>query len=190
MLNSFSKLSKKTSKDEAIIAITAATLKNQQEEKPVHTWSLASIDDLKGSEYSALTVETFMTTDLLTVQKDDIIDLAAEMIHVKNIRYVPVETKSGHLEGLLTASKVFKYFNRTQPWGSTKMALVKDVMIKNPTTIEPTAPISEALEIMQTNQVGSLPVVEGKEKMLVGIITEQDFLKITGRLLKHLKKYR
>ena len=188
MLNSFSKLAKKTSKDEAIIAITAATLKNQTEEKPVHTWELASTSDIEGSEYSALTVETFMTTDLFTVREDDIIDLAAEMIHAKHIRYIPVEDESGRLLGLLTASKLFKHFNRTQFWKADEMVLVKDVMIKKPITIHPKTPISDALELMQKHNMGSLPVVEGPENMLVGIITEQDFLKITGRLLKRLKK--
>ena len=59
-------------------------------------------------------------------------------------------------------------------------------MLESPITIGPTAPITEALEIMQQNQIGCLPVVQNNQ--LIGLIMEQHFLKITGRLINRLSK--
>jgi len=188
VLDSYNKIAKKHSKDEAILAVTACTLVNQKTEAPAHTWPLASIEHIEGSEYSTLTVESFMTTDLFTVYKDDILDLAAEMMNTQRLRYIPVEDEDGCLVGLLTSSLLMRHYNRNYFWDSKDTPLVKDIMIKNPFTISGAEPISKALELMQENNVGSLPVVEGKDKTLMGIIMEQDFLKITGRLLKQKKK--
>jgi CBS domain-containing protein len=45
-----------------------------------------------------------------------------------------------------------------------------------------------AMKIMKKNNIGCLPVV--KNKVLVGVITETDFLEITSSLLErlHLKR--
>jgi len=189
MLNSYNKIAKKHSKDEAILAVTACTLQHQKTEMPAHTWPLASVENLEGSEYTTLTVESFMTTDLLTVFKDDILDLAAEMMNTQRLRYIPVEDEDGCLVGLLTSSLLMRHYNRNYFWDSKDTPLVKDVMISNPLTITGSEPIRAALELMQENNIGSLPVVEGDDRTLMGIIMEQDFLKITGRLLKQKQKH-
>jgi len=184
MLDSYAKLIKETSKDEALLAITASTIKHQQTDEPAHKWELASVDDLQGSEFSSLKVEEFMTTDLFTVHANDIIDLAVEMMNSQRVRYIPVEDEDGCLVGLLTSSLLLRHYGKRAIWKSDKNILVKDVMIKKPFNISPSDSISKALEIMQTNDVGSLPVIQDQE--LVGIIMEQDFLKITGRLIRRL----
>ncbi len=183
MLDSYSKLLKTTTKDEAILAITASTLKNQKTEEPVHKWPYATVSDLEGSEFSSITVESFMTTDLLTVQKKDIIDLAVEMMSNGRIRYIPVEDENGCLVGLLTSNRIIRYFSKKHIY-KRKMVLVEDIMIKKPFTISPDETIENALKIMETKVIGSLPVVQGDQ--LVGIIMEQDFLKISSRLLNRL----
>ncbi|MFT5386104.1 MAG: CBS domain-containing protein, partial [Saprospiraceae bacterium] len=61
-----------------------------------------------------------------------------------------------------------------------------DIMIKNPTTITPETTILDAMDLMRKTQVGCLPVVKGKE--LIGIITEMDFLRISGRLIERLER--
>ncbi|HYB97663.1 MAG TPA: IMP dehydrogenase [Candidatus Limnocylindrales bacterium] len=45
-------------------------------------------------------------------------------------------------------------------------------MVRDPVTIEPQAPLSEALEIMRQHGISGLPVIEGKR--LVGILTNRD----------------
>lgn len=51
---------------------------------------------------------------------------------------------------------------------------VGDSMTANPKTISGDAPISEAARLMASENVGSLPVVEGDE--LVGIVTDRDLV--------------
>ncbi len=63
---------------------------------------------------------------------------------------------------------------------------VSDIMISKPVTVTAETSIVDAMHMMQEHRIGCLPVVKGKE--LIGIITEMDFLRITGRLLERLEK--
>ncbi len=55
-------------------------------------------------------------------------------------------------------------------------------MIANPVTVSPSTSSLEAIEIMRSNRVGCLPVVEGNQ--LVGIVTSYDFLEASARLFQ------
>ncbi len=184
MLDSFGSLLKQSTKDEATAAITASMLKNQMEDKPVHNWPLASLEDLETWHPSTLLVEEFMTTDLFTVQKDDIVELVAEMIDWQRIRFVPVEDKEGHLTGLMTSRLLLRYYNKMVANSKFISTEVKTVMIQNPITIRPDASILDAMELMEKNKIGCLPVVANGR--LVGMITEANFLNITKRLFQRL----
>jgi CBS domain-containing protein/gamma-glutamyl:cysteine ligase YbdK (ATP-grasp superfamily) len=182
MLDSFTNLAKSgTTRDEISSALTASIFKNQQIARPVHEWELASMDDLD-YEPSAMLVEEFMSTDLITVQEDDILDLVANLMDWKHIRHLPVEDRNGHLVGLITARMALRYFadKHLSRRKDTNVA-VKSIMVRNPITVSPETSIIEAMEIMKKNHIGSLPVTKGSE--LVGIITETDFLAITRNLI-------
>jgi CBS domain-containing protein/gamma-glutamylcysteine synthetase len=183
VLNSYAKLVKETSREEVSIAIASATMKYQKQNIPVHQWSLASMDDIAEYEPSAMLVEEFMTTDLFTVNKDDLPDLSADMMEWQRIRYIPVEDIKGNLVGLISSRMLLRHFVLQQREGM-KDVRIEDLMISNPITIEPQATVSEALEIMTKKQIGCLPVVH--KGNLVGIITESNFLNITSRLIKRL----
>jgi CBS domain-containing protein len=51
---------------------------------------------------------------------------------------------------------------------------VRDSMTADPKTVAASAPVSEAARLMASEDVGSLPVVEGDE--LVGIVTDRDLV--------------
>jgi CBS domain-containing protein len=51
---------------------------------------------------------------------------------------------------------------------------VKDVMTERPRAVTPQTPVSEIAELMETEDVGSVPVVEGDR--LVGIVTDRDIV--------------
>lgn len=51
---------------------------------------------------------------------------------------------------------------------------VKDIMTKEPTTVTPNATVREAASLMQREDTGILPVVEGGSKKLLGVITDRD----------------
>lgn len=185
ILSNYSSLMKEhESKEQTLGAITTAMIKNQKKGEPVHKWGRARMEDLGHWEPSSLIVEEFMTTDLFTVQKDDILEFVANLIDWRNIRYVPVEDDKKHLVGLVTMRMLFSAYSKAVNHDEEITESVEDIMIDNPITIHPEASIMEAMEIMESQQIGCLPVV--KNNRLVGIITEQNYMKIAGRLLKVL----
>jgi CBS domain-containing protein len=184
MLRTYTRLKQQTTADEAITVMTAAMVKNQNLSKPVHTWDEPNLSDLEEYRPTHLRVEEFMETDLFTVQKDDIIDLVAEMMNWRKIRYMPVEDSKGQLIGLVTSRILLRYYTQKEHKLGAIKSVVKDIMIEKPITISPDASIIDALKTMRENRIGCLPVVKNKE--LIGIITEMDFLRITGRLLDRL----
>ena len=186
-LRAYTKLLKECGRDEALSVMTASMIKNQTKEMPVHTWELPELGDLDDYRPAKLRVEEFMETDLFTVQKDDLIDLVAEMMDWRRIRYMPVEDSKGRLSGLITSRLLLRHFARgSRSNGQDTPSMVKDIMVKTPITIGPKATIVEALRIMRDKKIGCLPVVQNDE--LVGIITEMDFLRISARLIERLEK--
>jgi len=185
-LRTFTALKKEVTNDEAVTVLTAAIVKNQKENKPVHTWKEATTSDLENWQPSKIKVEEFMSTDLFTVQKEDLIELVAEIMDWRRIRYMPVENSKGELIGLISSRMLLRHFARHNELNENTVTTVKDIMIEKPVTVTPETPIMEAMHKMRERQIGCLPVVKGKE--LVGIITEMDFLRITSRLMERLEK--
>jgi CBS domain-containing protein len=183
-LRSFTALRKEVGRDEALTCLTASIVKNQKQEIPVHKWSMPNIQDLDEYTPAKLLVDEFMETDLFTVQKDDIIELVAEMMDWRRIRYMPVEDAKGQLCGLVTSRLVLRHFYTRNKALMPETSMVRDVMITDPITISPGATIAEAMRIMREKRIGCLPVVKDGE--LVGIITEMDFLRVTGRLIERM----
>ncbi len=184
MLRAFTKLAKETNKDEAITILTANIIQNQKKGIPVHEWKEPSLNDLEKYEPFHLLVEEFMRTDLITVQKDDIIELVADMMEWKKLRYLPVEDGKGHLVGLVTSRFMLRHFANRKFVANEeeRPTLVKDIMIAEPITITSDATIAKAVTIMEERNIGCLPVVKDGE--LAGMITETDLLQISARLIK------
>jgi CBS domain-containing protein/gamma-glutamyl:cysteine ligase YbdK (ATP-grasp superfamily) len=189
-LRAFTKLQGEVGRDEALSVLTACIIKNQSENKPVHTWPMPNAHDLEEYRPSGLRVEEFMVTDLFTVHPEDIVDLVADLMDWRRISYMPVEDHKGRLIGLVTSRQLLRHYARRAKFGggendsTTQPIMVKDVMIKDPMTISPQATLVEAMRLMRERQVGCLPVVQDGE--LVGIITEMDYIRISARLLERL----
>lgn len=181
MLKSFSKLIKETPREETAIAITSSMVRQQKANKPIHSWEVASMDDILDWHPSAILVEEFMTTDLFTVHKNDIIKLVAEIMDWQRLRYIPVEDEKGKLQGLITSRMLLRHFSSNPDDSIT----VKDLMLEEPVTISPDASIQEALSTMKKRNIGCLPVC--KNGKLIGIVTESNFLNITDTLLNVIR---
>jgi CBS domain-containing protein len=184
LLEAYSKLKKETDNDEALSVLTAAILDNQKNKRPMHDWKVPDLDDLHDYHPNKLVVSEFMFTDLTTVDKDDPISLAAKTMHWRNIRYIPVESAEGKLDGLVTMRSLMKYFTNEQL--NTDNLKVSDVMKTDPITAKPNEGIMSAMTKMKENKIGCLPVINN-EKELIGIITEVEFLRITDRLMHRLE---
>ncbi len=184
ILNSYAKLIKETTKEEATNALVSSIMVNQERSEPVHLWRLADIHDNNHWEPYSLLVEEFMTTDIFTVNIGEIPEFAADMMDWQNIRYIPIENEQGELVGLVTSRRLLRYFSNSYKNDSKDGKVVKDLMIEKPITIGPEATVIEAMEIMNRHQVTCLPVVT--KNKLIGIITEGNFLDITSSLFRRL----
>jgi CBS domain-containing protein len=157
-------------KDNALRLITRAMYKNQKKNNPVHAWPPINKDGYLKKE--AHLVGHIMTTELYTVQEQDLAILATQLMHWKNIHHMPVEDGSGKLTGLLTWTDVQKFQNHE--YDSSKLK-VMEIMQKDMIVTTPDTEIEEAIKTMKQNEIRCLPVVESED--LVGIVTFKD---VTG----------
>ena len=182
MVKSYSNLVKENNREQALTTVAASMLKNQKKGEPVHKWGIAKVEDLENWKPSNVLVEEFMTTDLFTARKDDPIEFVANLMDWRKIRYVPIENDHKHLIGLVSLRMIMREYSKAvNENADTVFNSVSDFMIPNPITVHPEASIMEAMTIMQEKKIGCLPVV--KNSRLVGIITENNFMNITRRLL-------
>ncbi len=162
--------------------LTARMLQEQKEGMPVHEWKILEAEEDVDWSQSYQTVGQFMSTDLFTVRPDDLVDLAASVMDWRHIRHVPVEDNEGNLVGLVTHRDLLHLLSRGRHAQPAKPLTVRDIMKTEPLTVSSSTPTLDALEIMQTNRVGCLPVVD--DDHLVGILTSFDFLSGSARLFK------
>ncbi|MFO1011180.1 MAG: CBS domain-containing protein [Planctomycetota bacterium] len=184
-LDSLAHMGERGKSVERFRALTQAMARNQADHKPVNSWDLATLRDGTAERESFRTVGQVMTTDLFTVQAEDIVDLAASLMEWEHLRHVPVEDKDGRLVGLVSHRALMRILSRGQSTAENPVP-VSEVMEVDPVTVTPETSTLEAIATMRKNKIGCLPVVsEGK---LVGIITEHDFFEIAGVLLERWLK--
>ena len=185
LLKSLASLENIEPKDLRHREIAARMLQEQKKGRPVHKWEVMTPREDVDWTSSYQTVGQFMSTDLFTVHADDLVDLAASVMDWRHVRHVPVEDDNGRLVGLVTHRALLHLLSRGGQ--SEKPLTVSDVMKIDPLTVSSSTPTLEALDIMQSNQVGCVPVVD--DGQLVGILTSFDFLNGAARIFReHLGK--
>ncbi len=186
MLDSLHSLQAQGTKGERMGALTAATLNRQEEGEPVHTWELARLEEAGGWVKHYGRIEQFMTTDLFTVNQDELVDLVACLMDWEHIRHVPVEDNEHRLVGLVTHRTLLRMMARRSGRQGGDNVPVSEVMQNKPITVPPHTPTLEAIKVMKEHRIGCLPIVE--DERLVGIVTERDFMDVAGQLLEDLLK--
>jgi CBS domain-containing protein len=167
---------------ERLGALVAATHQRQSERLPVAAWSTAGVDEIGRQRSHYQRVGQLMTTDLFTVNKDELVDLVAYLMNWRHIRHVPVEDNRHRLVGLVTARSMLRQMGEN-PAGATEPVAVSEVMQADVVTVRPETPSLEAIALMKEHRISCLPVVTD-DRRLVGIITERDFMGIAGQLLE------
>jgi len=162
--------------------LAARMLQEQKEGKPVHEWEVMSPREDVDWISSYQTVGQFMSTDLFTVRADDLVDLAASVMEWRHVRHVPVEDNDGRLVGLVTHRALLHLFSHGRQTEEQKPLTVRDIMKIDPVTVSSSTPTLAALDLMQSNRVGCLPVVD--DGQLVGILTSYDFLAGAAKLFR------
>jgi len=183
-LESLARMRKNVStRAERLDALVAGMVSRQQEGTPVHTWSLADLDEGPVSQHvSGTRVEHYMTTDLFTVHQDELVEFVAVLMDWRHIRHVVVEDNQHRLVGLVTHRNLLRYLADASAMREGAVDVpVRDIMISNPFSVSPETQTREAIHLMRTKGISALPVV--RDGQVVGIITENDFIRLAGKLL-------
>ena len=167
---------------ERMSALTAATVRRQASGEPVHTWEPAELEEGGGWRHNYLVVEQCMDTDLVTVGEDEPVDLVAHLMDWNNIRHVLVEDAENHLVGIVSQRALVRLVGSYHPEQLGGPLPVSSVMQADPVTVAPEASSLEAIELMRRLRLSCLPVV--KNGHLVGVVTENQFMRIAGQLLE------
>jgi CBS domain-containing protein/gamma-glutamyl:cysteine ligase YbdK (ATP-grasp superfamily) len=178
-LSSLACMGKRGTRDMRHRALASAMLAQQRAGEPVHRWPVVEQGEPEDWSTAYRTVGQFMSTDLFTMRPDDLVDLAASLMDWRHIRHVPVEDEAGRLIGLISHRTLLRLLARGQHDGRVA---VKEIMKADPSTVTPSTPTLEAVELMRTRRVGCLPVVE--DGVLVGIVTATDFLDASAKLFE------
>ena len=132
---------------------------------------------------SATTVRDVMSPDVTTLEANDRLNIADDVMTLGRIRHLPVVDDDGSVVGILSQRDLFRgALARSLGYGEHAqrkllgILAVKEVMTNDPETIGPDAKASEAAQRLLDRKIGCLLVVEhGK---LVGILTESDFVRL------------
>ena len=124
-----------------------------------------------------------MATDVTTLDMNDKLSIADDVMRLGRIRHMPVLDSDGAVVGVVTQRDLFRgALARNLGYGEhaqqkiLDMLFVKDVMTNDPATIGPDELLSEAAQILYERKIGCLLVVE--DEKLIGILTEGDFVRL------------
>jgi CBS domain-containing protein len=127
-------------------------------------------------------VRDLMSREVKTLDRNEKLRLADDLMRMERIRHLPVLDEDGTLVGIVSQRDLFRgALARSMGYGEhaqqrlMEQLQVKEVMTNEPVCIGPDATLREAAALMLERRVGCLPVVE--RGRLVGILSESDFLR-------------
>jgi len=128
-------------------------------------------------------VRDLMTPNVATLERNESLRTADDVMKLGRIRHLPVVDADGTLAGIVSQRDLFHSgLVRALGYGShaREQALdtlvIKEAMKTEVVTIGPDAPLSDAAKIMLDRKIGCLVVLEAGK--IVGILTEADFVKL------------
>ena len=181
-VDSVAGIDERTPEAERLAAVVAGAVARQLEGDPVHTWKPATIDEAGDLRTQYQRVGQLMTTDLFTVNQDEVVDMVACVMNWKHIRHVPVEDGERRLVGLVTHRALLRLLTES-PEEKPHPVAVSSIMARDLITVHPETPTIDAMRRMRENRVSALPVVD-HDGYLVGIVSERDFMGIASQLLE------
>ena len=130
------------------------------------------------------TVREVMSSEVSTLDVNDSLTIADDVMSLGRIRHMPVVDETGSLVGIVSQRDMFRgaltkllgYGERAQSKLIATLS-VKDVMTRDPATIGPVALLTDAAETLYKKKFGCLVVVENEK--VVGILTESDFVRLS-----------
>ena len=132
-------------------------------------------------------VREIMVESVLTVEPEQTLRDALELLQSKHIRQLPV-VENGRLVGIITdrdikraSPSILSHIDQEEYDRVLDSTKVRQLMTREPLTAAPDTPLKTALKVFITKKVGSLPVVANGK--VVGIVTQIDLLRVLYNML-------
>jgi CBS domain-containing protein len=129
-------------------------------------------------------VKDVMSTDPTLISADDTCRGAVSRMCQRRVRHLPVVTREGLLEGIVTDRDLRHYLLSPRLAGELgrvpvttllEQARVRDIMSWPVFVTSPDTALVDAVKLMREHHVGAIPVVVGRR--VLGIVTETDLLR-------------
>jgi acetoin utilization protein AcuB len=140
---------------------------------------------------ASLLVSDYMTENPITLEPEEPLMRALEIIRLRGVRRLPVAV-GGMLVGLITEGDLKRAEPSTLTDSEEDFTRVMEgtpisrIMISKPVTTTADTPLMEAAEIMLNTKYGALPVVAGGR--VVGILTDNDLTRALVDLMREAKE--
>jgi CBS domain-containing protein len=140
---------------------------------------------------ASLLVSDYMTENPLTLEPEEPLMRALEIIRLRGVRRLPVAV-GGMLVGLITEGDIKRAEPSTLTDSQEDFTRVMEgtpisrIMISKPVTTTADTPLMEAAEIMLNTKYGALPVVAGGR--VIGILTDNDLTRALVDLMREAKE--
>ncbi|MCK5539446.1 MAG: CBS domain-containing protein [Deltaproteobacteria bacterium] len=139
-------------------------------------------------------VADIMTRDLFPLKANQTLNVVRLLMRTVQVRHVPILDDEEHFVGLLSHRDLLAYsiskladINPIEQRELDRHIPIKDVMRTEIATTTPATDLKEAISSMLENKFGCLPVIDN-QKNLVGIITDEDIIRLAIKLLEKEEK--
>jgi CBS domain-containing protein len=158
-------LLKTKKRQEATQLLTELMISNQEKGDPIADWEVPL-----GAKDSVgfLRVRHVMNTDIFTLDENDSIEMAVQIMRWKNIHHLPIIKGDRRLVGIISSKDLETILNSPDRIAEPIKFIMKRVLV----SIEEDKSLEDAKKIMSEYRVHSLPVVD--DGKLIGIITSND----------------
>jgi len=139
---------------------------------------------------ASLLVSDYMTENPITLEPEEPLMRALEIIRLRGVRRLPVAV-GGMLVGLITEGDIKRAEPSTLTDSQEEFSRVMEgtpisrIMISKPITTTADTPLLEAAEIMLNTKYGALPVLAGGR--VIGILTDNDLTRALVDVLREAK---
>jgi len=127
-----------------------------------------------------------MSLDVVTLERNDKLAAAEDLMRLGRIRHLPVLDEDGRLAGIVSQRDLFHsgliralgYGAHAQHQALATVA-IKEAMTTDVVTTTPETPLRDAARTMFERKIGCLVVLDGGR--IAGILAESDFVKLASR---------
>jgi acetoin utilization protein AcuB len=140
-----------------------------------------------------MNVANVMTANPITINQEDTLRDALEIMERVGCRHLPVLSSDRHVVGIISDRDCRTALNspyvQQELWQDEKLAnrlQVRTIMTPAPIIVEPDTLADEAARLMLENTISCLPVMRGET--LIGIVTTSDILFAFVRMNQQTQK--